>query len=82
MLKIVIKKKLVNMQRKIKVCQLRINSNSTSKAPCWVARNLQLLLTLIGNETMEDAKNSGQLEGWDQILEKVAAVIAGLAKAK
>jgi hypothetical protein len=31
---------------------------------------------------MEDARNSGQLEGWSQILEKVAAVIAGLAKAK
>ena len=39
-------------------------------------------LTLIGNETMKDAKNSGQLEGWNQILEKVAAVIAGLARAK
>jgi hypothetical protein len=32
---------------------------------------------MIGNETMEDAKNSGQLEGWNQILEKLAAVIAG-----
>jgi hypothetical protein len=31
---------------------------------------------------MEDARNSGQLEGWSQIHEKVAAVIAGLAKAK
>jgi uncharacterized protein YndB with AHSA1/START domain len=44
--------------------------------------NGQAKLTMIGNETMEDAKNSGQLEGWNQILEKVAAVIAGLAKAK
>jgi len=44
--------------------------------------NGQTKLTLIGNETMEDAKNSGQLEGWNEILEKVAAVIAGLAKAK
>jgi uncharacterized protein YndB with AHSA1/START domain len=44
--------------------------------------NGQTKLTLIGNETMEDATNSGQLEGWNQILEKVAAVIAGLAKAK
>jgi hypothetical protein len=44
--------------------------------------NGQTKLTMIGNETMEDAKNSGQLEGWNQILEKVAAVIAGLAKAK
>jgi len=39
-------------------------------------------LTLIGNETMESAKNSGQVEGWSQILDKVAAVVAGLAQAK
>jgi hypothetical protein len=44
--------------------------------------NGQTKLTFIGNETMEDARNSGQLEGWNQILEKVAAVIAGLAQAK
>ena len=44
--------------------------------------NGQTKLTLIGNEPMEDAKNSGQLEGWNEILEKVAAVIAGLAQAK
>jgi hypothetical protein len=44
--------------------------------------NGQTKLTFIGNETMEDARNSGQLEGWNQILEKVAAVIAGLAKAE
>jgi uncharacterized protein YndB with AHSA1/START domain len=39
-------------------------------------------LTHIGNEPMESAKNSGQLEGWNQILDKVAAVVAGLAQAK
>ena len=44
--------------------------------------NGQTKLTLIGNEIMENAKSSGQVEGWNQILEKVAAVIAGLAKAK
>ena len=44
--------------------------------------NGQTKLTMIGNETMEDAKNSGQLEGWNEIFEKVAAVIAGLAQAK
>jgi uncharacterized protein YndB with AHSA1/START domain len=44
--------------------------------------NGQTKLTMIGNETMEDAKKSGQLEGWNEILEKVAAVIAGLAPAK
>jgi uncharacterized protein YndB with AHSA1/START domain len=44
--------------------------------------NGQTKLILIGNETMENAKNSGQVEGWNQILEKVAAVIAGLAQAK
>ena len=44
--------------------------------------NGQTKLTLIGNETMEDAKNSGQLEGWNETLDKVAAVVAGLAQAK
>ena len=39
--------------------------------------NGQTKLTLIGNETMEHAKNSGQLEGFDQILDKFAAVVAG-----
>jgi len=41
--------------------------------------NGQTKLTLIGNETMEEAKNSGQLEGWVEILDKLAAVVAGLA---
>ena len=36
-------------------------------------------LTHIVNEPMESAKNSVQLEGWNQILDKVAEVIAGLA---
>jgi uncharacterized protein YndB with AHSA1/START domain len=44
--------------------------------------NGQTKLTMIGNETMEDAKNSGQLEGWNEIFDKVAAVVAGLAKTK
>jgi len=44
--------------------------------------NGQTKLTMIGNETMEDAKNSGQLEGWNEIFDKVAAVVAGLAQAK
>jgi hypothetical protein len=44
--------------------------------------NGQTKLTHIGNEPMESAKNSGQLEGWNQILDKVAAVIAGLVQAK
>jgi uncharacterized protein YndB with AHSA1/START domain len=39
-------------------------------------------LTFIGNEPMESAKNSGQLEGWNQILDKVAAVVAELGNAK
>ncbi|MGD0860885.1 MAG: SRPBCC domain-containing protein [Terracidiphilus sp.] len=42
----------------------------------------QTKLTLIGNETMESAKDSGQLEGWNQILDKIAAVVAGLVQAK
>ena len=44
--------------------------------------NGQTKLTFIGNETMENAKNSGQVEGWNQILDKLAAVVAGLAQAK
>lgn len=39
-------------------------------------------LTHIGNEPAESAKNSGQLEGWNQILDKVAAVLAELAQAQ
>jgi len=39
-------------------------------------------LTFIGNEPMESAKNSGQMEGWNQILDKVAAVVAGLVEAR
>jgi hypothetical protein len=44
--------------------------------------NGQTKLTFIGNEPMESAKNSGQMAGWNQILDKLAAVIAGLAQAK
>jgi uncharacterized protein YndB with AHSA1/START domain len=44
--------------------------------------NGQTKLTFIGNETMENAKNSGQVEGWNEQLDKVAAVVAGLAQAK
>jgi uncharacterized protein YndB with AHSA1/START domain len=44
--------------------------------------NGQTKLTLIGNESMESAKTSGQVEGWVQTLDKVAAVVAGLAQAK
>src|SRR6185437_1608009 len=44
--------------------------------------NGQTKLTLIGNEPMESAKNSGQLEGWNQILDKLAAVVAGLTQTK
>jgi len=40
--------------------------------------NGQTKLTFTGNEPMESAKNSGQLEGWNQILDKIAAVVAGL----
>jgi uncharacterized protein YndB with AHSA1/START domain len=39
-------------------------------------------LTQIGNEPMEIARDSGQLEGWMETLEKVAAVVADLAQAK
>ena len=39
-------------------------------------------LTFIGNEPMESAKNSGQLEGWNQILDKLADVLAELMPAR
>ena len=42
----------------------------------------QTKLTFIGNETMENARSSGQLDGWNQILDKIAAVIAELTLAK
>ena len=35
-------------------------------------------LTFTGNEHMESAKNSGQLEGWNQILDKIADVLKEL----
>ncbi len=44
--------------------------------------NGQTKLTFIGNEPMESAKNSGQLEGMNQVLDKVAEVITKLARAK
>ena len=44
--------------------------------------NGQTKLTFIGNEAMEDAIKSGQLEGTKQILDKLAAMVAGLAQAK
>ena len=44
--------------------------------------NGQTKLTFIGNETMQSASQSGQLEGWKQILDKLAAVVEGLAQAK
>jgi uncharacterized protein YndB with AHSA1/START domain len=42
--------------------------------------NGQTKLTLIGNETMQDATESGQFEGWKETLDKVAEVVAELAK--
>ena len=44
--------------------------------------NGQTKLTFIGNETMQNAIESGQLEGMKQVLDKVAKVVAGLTQAK
>jgi uncharacterized protein YndB with AHSA1/START domain len=44
--------------------------------------NGQTKLTFIGNEPVESAKNSGQLEGWSEILDKIAAVVAELKQTK
>ena len=39
-------------------------------------------LTFMGNDTMRDAIESGQLEGWAEQLDKLAAAVDGLAQAK
>jgi uncharacterized protein YndB with AHSA1/START domain len=39
-------------------------------------------LTFIGNEPMESAKNSGQLEGWVEVLDKLDEVVMGLVQVK
>ena len=44
--------------------------------------NGQTKLTFIGNETMQNAIESGQLEGWAEQLDKLAAVVAGLVQTK
>ena len=44
--------------------------------------NGQTKRTFIGNETMQNAMKSGQLEGTKQILDKLAAVVEGLAQEK
>ena len=44
--------------------------------------NGQTKLTFIGNETMQNAIKSGQLEGWAEQLDKLAAVVAGLVQTK
>jgi uncharacterized protein YndB with AHSA1/START domain len=44
--------------------------------------NGQTKLTFIGNESMESARESGQEEGWNQILDKIAALLAELAPTK
>ena len=44
--------------------------------------NGQTKLTFIGNDTMQDAIKSGQLEGWNETLDKVAAVVEDLAQVK
>ena len=44
--------------------------------------NGQTKLTFIGSEPMQSAIESGQLEGWKEILDKVAAVVAELVQAE
>ncbi|HEV2464375.1 MAG TPA: SRPBCC domain-containing protein, partial [Acidobacteriaceae bacterium] len=44
--------------------------------------NGQTKLTFIGNETMQSAAESGQLEGYKEIFDKLATVVAELAQAK
>ena len=44
--------------------------------------NGQTKLTYIGNDPMESAKESGQMEGWVEQLDKLAAVVEGPVQAK
>lgn len=44
--------------------------------------NGQTKVTMIGNEPMKNAEETGQLEGTKQILEKFADVVAGLVQGK
>ena len=44
--------------------------------------NGQTKLTFIGNETMQNAIETGQFEGWKETLDKVATVVQGLAQQK
>jgi len=44
--------------------------------------NGQTKLTFIGNDPMDSAKESGQMEGWIEMLDKLAAVVTKLAQAK
>ncbi len=43
--------------------------------------NGQTKLTFVGNETMESAVESGQVAGWNEILDKMAVVVAELLQA-
>ncbi len=44
--------------------------------------NGQTRFTFVGNETMQNATESGQVEGMNQSLDKFAAVVAGLTQTK
>jgi uncharacterized protein YndB with AHSA1/START domain len=44
--------------------------------------NGQTKLTFIGNETMQNALESGQLEGMKELFDKIADVLAGMARPK
>jgi hypothetical protein len=59
-----------------------LSSDDNFVASSSNADNGQTKLTFVGNETMEDAKESGQLEGWNQVLDKLVAVLTDLAQAK
>src|ERR1700743_1238009 len=71
---------------KIEPEQLGIDAKDTDDAPNVILfediGNGQTKLTFIGNETMQNAIESGQAEGWAEQLEKLAAVVAGLLEAK
>jgi len=70
---------------RVEAAQLGIEHKAIDDSPDVIRfediGNGQTKLTFIGNETVQSATESGQLEGWNQILEKFAAVLAGLVQA-
>lgn len=70
---------------KVSAAEMGIEHEAIDESPDVITfedlGNGQTKVTFTGNESMESAMNSGQLEGWNQILDKIAAVVGELAQA-